>query len=65
MSLGLADALTAIGLLLVFEGLVLAAAPEMAKRALAAMLARPAGLLRLVGVGAMAAGVVVVWLVRG
>ena len=62
---GLADALTAIGLLLVFEGLMLAAVPETAKRAMAAMLARPAGLLRIVGVVAMAAGVAVVWLVRG
>jgi uncharacterized protein YjeT (DUF2065 family) len=65
MSLGLGDALTAFGLLLVFEGLVLAAAPETAKRAMAAILTRPAGLLRLVGVVAMAAGVAVVWLVRG
>jgi uncharacterized protein YjeT (DUF2065 family) len=65
MPRGLADALTAVGLLLVFEGLMLAAVPEAAKRAMAAMLARPAGLLRIVGVVAMAAGVAVVWLVRG
>ena len=65
MSLGLGDALTAIGLMLVFEGILLAAAPETAKRAVAAILARPAGLLRLVGMMAMAAGVAVVWLVRG
>ncbi len=65
MSLGLGDALTAIGLMLVFEGIVLAAAPETAKRAMAAILARPAGLLRLVGVVAMVVGVAVVWLVRG
>ena len=65
MPRGLADALTAIGLLLVFEGLMLAAVHEAAKRAMAAMLARPAGLLRIVGVVAMAAGVAVVWLVRG
>lgn len=65
MSLRLGDALTAIGLLLVFEGLVLAGAPETAKRAMAAMLERPAGLLRVMGVVAMAAGVAMVWLVRG
>jgi len=38
MPRGLADALTAIGLLLVFEGLMLAAVPEAAKRAMAAIL---------------------------
>jgi uncharacterized protein len=65
MPLGLADALTAIGLMLVFEGLVLAAAPEAVKRALAGVLSRPPMLLRLAGVVAMAAGVAVVWLVRG
>jgi uncharacterized protein len=65
MTLGLGDALTAFGLLLVFEGLVLAGAPETAKRAMAAIMGRPAGLLRVVGVVAMAAGVALVWAVRG
>jgi uncharacterized protein YjeT (DUF2065 family) len=65
MSLGIEDALTALGLVLVLEGLALAAAPEAAKRALAIMLNQPQGLLRLVGLAGMAAGVVVVWLVRG
>ncbi len=65
MPLGLADALTALGLVLVIEGLVLAAAPEAAKRALASMLARPPGLLRIVGLLTMVAGVIVVWLIRG
>ena len=65
MTLGLGDALTAFGLLLVFEGLVLAGAPETAKRAMAAIMGRPAGLLRVVGVVAWAAGVALVWAVRG
>ena len=65
MTLGLGDALTAFGLLLVFEGLVLAGAPETATRAMAAIMGRPAGLLRVVGVVAMAAGVALVWAVRG
>ena len=65
MPLGIEDALTALGLVLVIEGLALAAAPEATKRALATMLSQPQGLLRLVGLGAMAAGVVVVWLGRG
>ena len=64
MASGLGDVLTALGLLLVIEGLTFAAAPERAKRALAALL-QPAGLLRAVGVVAMLAGVVLVWAVRG
>jgi uncharacterized protein YjeT (DUF2065 family) len=65
MASGLGDVLTALGLLLVIEGLTFAAAPEKAKRALAALLLQPAGLLRAVGVFAMLAGVVLVWAVRG
>jgi hypothetical protein len=61
----LGDALTALGLVLVIEGLIFAAVPEGAKRALALMTSRPPVLLRMLGVGAMAAGVVLVWLVRG
>jgi uncharacterized protein len=65
MPLGIEDALTALGLVLVIEGLALAVAPEAAKRALMAILSQPQGLLRLVGLGGMAVGVLVVWLVRG
>ena len=65
MASGLGDVLTALGLLLVIEGLTFAAAAERAKRALAALLLQPAGLLRAVGVVAMLAGVVLVWAVRG
>ncbi len=65
MASGLGDVLTALGLLLVIEGLTFAAAPEKAKRALAALLLQPAGLLRAVGVVAMVAGMVLVWAVRG
>jgi hypothetical protein len=61
----LGDALTALGLVLVIEGLIFAAVPEGAKRALTLMTSRPPALMRMLGVGAMAAGVVLVWLVRG
>jgi uncharacterized protein YjeT (DUF2065 family) len=64
MSIGLGDGLTALGLILVLEGLVVAAAPDSAKRACALMLAQPPGALRAIGLGAMAAGVLVVFLVR-
>jgi uncharacterized protein YjeT (DUF2065 family) len=62
--LGIGDGLTALGLVLVIEGLVLAATPEGAKRAWVMLASRPSGLLRGIGLGAMAAGVLVVWLVR-
>jgi uncharacterized protein len=65
MPLGIGDGLTALGLVLVFEGLVLAASPKAAKRLSALMMSRPPALLRGVGLGAMAAGVVLVWFVRG
>ena len=65
MPIGLGDALTALGLVLVIEGLIFAAVPESAKRAVALLTSRPPSLLRMVGLGAMAAGVLLVWLVRG
>jgi uncharacterized protein YjeT (DUF2065 family) len=64
MPLGLGDGLTALGLVLVLEGLVLAAAPDGVKRLWAQLITRPSGLLRGIGLAAMAAGVAVVWLVR-
>ena len=65
MPVGLGDGLTALGLVLVIEGLVLAASPEATKRLWALMMSRPPALLRGVGLGAMVAGVALVWLVRG
>ena len=59
------DALTALGLVLVIEGMIFAAVPEGAKRAVALMASRPPMLLRMLGLGAMAAGVLLVWFVRG
>jgi uncharacterized protein len=65
MAPGIYGVLTALGLVLVIEGLTFAAAPESAKRALAALLAQPAGLLRGVGILAMLAGLALVWVARG
>ncbi|MEA2779997.1 MAG: hypothetical protein QOK29_1541 [Rhodospirillaceae bacterium] len=65
MSLGAGDALTALGLVLVIEGLALAVAPDAAKRTLATVLSQPPTILRIAGLAAMGAGVLVVWLVRG
>lgn len=65
MASGLADVLTALGLMLVIEGLTFAAAPGSAKRALATLLLQPAGLLRGMGILAMLAGLILVWAVRG
>jgi uncharacterized protein YjeT (DUF2065 family) len=64
MPSGLVDVLTALGLVLVIEGLTFAAAPESAKRALALLLSQPTGLLRGLGMAAMLAGVILVWAVR-
>ncbi len=61
----MADFASALGLVLVIEGLVFAAFPEQAKRAMASMLETPEASLRAVGIGSAILGLVVVWLVRG
>jgi uncharacterized protein YjeT (DUF2065 family) len=62
---GWSDLVTALGLVLVIEGLLLALFPEALKRMVAEILARPTQTLRLGGVVSAALGVVIVWLVRG
>jgi uncharacterized protein YjeT (DUF2065 family) len=59
------DFLVALGLLLVIEGIVFAAFPAMAKRAMAQVLETPDGMLRAIGIVCAVLGVVLVWLVRG
>jgi uncharacterized protein YjeT (DUF2065 family) len=59
------DVLAALGLVFVIEGLVFAAFPEQAKRAMASVVATPETTLRAIGIGSAIIGVVVVWLVRG
>lgn len=62
---GWSDLVTALGLVLVIEGVLLALFPELMKRMVADILTRPSQLLRSAGVAAAALGVLVVWLVRG
>lgn len=65
MSVGWGDLVTALGLVLVIEGLALALAPERLKQALGMLVSRPAGVLRWSGLVAAALGLLVVWIVRG
>ncbi len=59
------DLLAAFGLVLVLEGLIYGGLPGFAKRLAAEVLTIPESALRIGGIAAMAAGVVIVWLVRG
>ena len=59
------DFLAALGLVFVIEGLIFAAFPEAAKRAMKSVLETPDLSLRLIGIGSAIVGVVVVWLARG
>lgn len=58
------DLLTAIGLVLVFEGLIYGGFPALAKKLAQEAAITPERLLRIGGLSAMALGVLVVWLVR-
>jgi uncharacterized protein YjeT (DUF2065 family) len=57
--------LLAIGLVLVVEGLVLALAPRRIEDALRMLLAFSEDRRRMIGLGALALGVLLVWLARG
>lgn len=59
------DFLTALALVLVIEGLFLAAAPRRVKQILALMETVPSDRLRIGGLAAAALGVFCVWLLRG
>jgi uncharacterized protein YjeT (DUF2065 family) len=59
------DLLVGFGLVLVIEGLLWAAAPRLGMRLLAAAAELPEQVLRAAGTAAVAAGMLVVWLVRG
>ena len=61
----MSDLLAAFGLVLVLEGLVYGGMPNFAKRLAAEVTAVPEGALRVGGLIAIAAGVGIVWLVRG
>ena len=59
------DFLVAIGLVFVIEGLVFAAFPGHAKKAVASVLETSDMSLRVVGVGSAIVGLILVWLMRG
>lgn len=61
----MSDLFTAFGLVLVIEGLFYAAFPGAAKRMMEFVLQSEDNGLRRAGITALAAGVLVVWLVRG
>ena len=56
---------SALGLMLAIEGLVMAAFTEPMRKRMAEMSRVEARRLRLIGIGAAAVGVAVVWAVRG
>ena len=60
----MSDFLAALGLVFVIEGLVFAAFPEAAKRAMTTVLDTPDLSLRLIGIGSAVVGLILVWLVR-
>ena len=59
------DFLAALGLVFVIEGLIFAAFPLHAKRAMTSVAETPETSLRLIGIGSAVVGLLVVWLVRG
>jgi uncharacterized protein YjeT (DUF2065 family) len=59
------DFLVAIGLVFAIEGLLFAAFPGLARRAMAHVAETPDGPLRAVGIVSAVVGVALVWLVRG
>ena len=58
------DFLAAFGLVFVIEGLIFAACPGPAKRAMMSVVGTPEQTLRLIGIGSAAVGLIFVWLVR-
>lgn len=62
---GISDLVTAIGLVLVIEGVLLALIPEVVRRMVAAVVAQPGDALRIGGVISAVIGLGIVWLARG
>jgi uncharacterized protein YjeT (DUF2065 family) len=59
------DFLAAMGLVLVVEGLVYGGFPGLARKLATEVLSMPESRLRAIGLASIAAGVGVIWLVRG
>ena len=60
----MSDFLAALGLVFVIEGLLFAAFPAHAKRAMASVLETPENSLRVIGLVCAVVGLAVVWFVR-
>ena len=60
----MSDFLAALGLVFVIEGLIFAAFPEAAKKAMASVVQTQDMSLRLIGIGSAIVGLALVWLVR-
>ena len=65
MSIGVGDLITAIGLVLVIEGVLLALLPETVRRMVVAVTTQPQDALRIGGVVSAVVGLGIVWLARG
>ncbi|HEX5509230.1 MAG TPA: DUF2065 domain-containing protein [Pseudolabrys sp.] len=61
----MSDFLVALGLVFVIEGLIFAAFPGSAKRAMISVMETPDMPLRLIGIGSAVAGLILVWVIRG
>jgi uncharacterized protein YjeT (DUF2065 family) len=59
------DFVVALGLVLALEGLLFAAFPGAAKKAMTNVLETPDTILRAVGIACALVGIVVIWFVRG
>jgi uncharacterized protein YjeT (DUF2065 family) len=62
---GLGDFITGLGIALVLEGVLYALFPEQFRRFMAIISQSPTRHLRVTGLASLAAGVFLVWLVRG
>lgn len=63
-SIGLADFLIGVGVLLVIEGLLFAAAPNWMRQAMRSALVTPDNIMRAAGIGSAVAGLILIWLIR-
>lgn len=61
----MSDLVAGLGIALVLEGLLWALAPDAARRMVAEIASIPNGRIQLGALAAVAAGVAIVWLVRG
>ena len=63
-SIAFSDFLVGVGILLVIEGLMFAAAPVFLKRAMKSAMETPDNILRAAGIGSAVVGLFVIWLIR-